>query len=270
MGGGILQMRVTAKNLGALLGQRGQQGIWELLDVPDALHPIPVQVLQLRHRAQRLQEAGAGAGRRVQGQRRVPGRGRAAPAQGTATPCASRRRGAQGHWCVPQGHRIALRHCRVRSEGEAAAQPPAPLPLPVLPSRLPLGSRWESRRGWRSSLISGCRREWERVYPAWGRGEARASIRQLWLQRELLSQAQAGAGEPASKQPISFEVRLSPRAAQARTTRGWREGNGRRWFCLLSQLESKRGRFVSTLPVKTGAGDSDVPAERPYVGSVPW
>lgn len=87
---------------------------------------------------------------------------------------------------------------------------------------------------------------------------------------ELLSQAQAGAGEPASKQPISFEVRLSPRAAQARSTRGWRKGNGRRWLCLLSQLESKRGRFVSTLPVKTGAGDSDVPAERPYVGSVPW
>lgn len=100
-GGGILQMRVTTKNFGALLGQRDQQGNWELLDVPDALHPIPVQVLQLRHRPQRLQEAGAGAGRRVQGQRRVPGRGRAAAAQGTATLCAAGRWGAQGHRCIP-------------------------------------------------------------------------------------------------------------------------------------------------------------------------
>lgn len=35
----------------------------------------------------------------------------------------------------------------------------------------------------------------------------------------------ARAEGPASKQPISFEVRLSPGVAQARRTRGWSERN---------------------------------------------
>lgn len=48
------------------------------------IFPVPLQVLQLWHRAQCLQEAGPGSGCRVEGQLRVPGRGRAAAAQGRA------------------------------------------------------------------------------------------------------------------------------------------------------------------------------------------
>lgn len=46
--------------------------------------------------------------------------------------------------------------------------------------------------------------------------------------------AAAGAQGPASKQPISFEIGLSPGVAQARRTRGWSERNALRWLCLLS------------------------------------
>lgn len=37
--------------------------------------PVPLQVLQLRHRAKRLQETGSGFSCCVQGHRRVPGGG---------------------------------------------------------------------------------------------------------------------------------------------------------------------------------------------------
>lgn len=151
--------------------------------------PGPSQVLQLWRGARRLQEAGPGSGCRVQGQLRVPGRGRAAAAQGTA----------------PWGSKDAPVQ---REGGSGRVHSPS---WPCLPN--PPGSRWESRRDERASPCP----------PVGGGGRGPRCSSSAF--KGSSASATARAQGPASKQPISFEVGLSPGVAQARRTRGWSERN---------------------------------------------
>lgn len=108
--------------------------------------PVPLQVLQLRPRAKRLPEAGAGSGCRVQGRLRVPGGGREAAAQGTAP--------------LPGGRPAGLRGCSASARGRPRLPGLIPHPGPAFP--IP-PQQMGRREGMRAHLVSGGRRRERRV-----------------------------------------------------------------------------------------------------------